>query len=185
MLWGLLDAHFYCGNRQALFHLGRITDWAIKNLDRSRRVNDTATEWYTLSENLYRAFLQVDERHWTGLRRPWRDGDVVTLRLPMKLQTSRLDRERPTPVAVLYGPVVLAFEPPSAQVLRDVDLTSLEQVLTPVAGEPLHYRLARNPSVVARPFASFGADRRYFVYLDPEMGRRIPRAIVLSTGGDV
>ena len=129
MLWGLLDAHFYCGNRQALFHLGRITDWAIKNLDRSRRVNDTATEWYTLSENLYRA--------------------------------------------------------PTAQVLRDVDLTSLEQVLTPVAGEPLHYRLARNPSVVARPFASFGADRRYFVYLDPEMGRRIPRAIVLSTGGDV
>ena len=66
--------------------------------------------------------------------------------------------------------------------LRDVDLMALEQVLTPVAGEPLHYRLARNPSVLARPFASFGADRRYFVYLDPEMGRRIPHSDLTFTG---
>ena len=458
MLWGLLDAHSYCGNREALFHLERITDWAIKNLDRSRRVNDTATEWYTLSENLYRAFLatgqakyrefakvweyrdywdifardgdifgprpdggrntsyhayshvntfggagaaylvtgdrhyidilrhayvflrqnqcfatggfgpdeqllpknrfreklgethntfetqcgswaafklakylisftgdaqygdwiervvlngigasipmtpdgrvfyysdynlhggtkrntdfgwscctgtrpqavadyqdlvyfrdaetlyvnlftpskvrweqkgesvtlaqttifpandevrltlslrdtskfgikvrtpdwlaapieasinghianlQVDERHWTGLRRRWRDGDVVTLRFPMKLQTSRLDALRPTPVAVLHGPVVLAFEAANAKRLRDVDVTALEQVLTPVGGEPLHYRLASNPSVLARPFASFGADRRYFVYLDPEIGRRIPHSDLAFTG---
>ena len=83
---------------------------------------------------------------------------------------------------MLHGPVLLAFEAPSAKVLRGVDLTALEQVLTPVAGEPLHYRLAGNPSVVARPFASYGPDRRYFVYLDPEMGRRIPHSDLTFTG---
>src|SRR5690349_810944 len=49
MLWGLLDVHHYCHNQDALTHLSRITDWAIKHLERSRKVNDTSTEWYTLS----------------------------------------------------------------------------------------------------------------------------------------
>ena len=43
MLWGLLDAHAYCGNDDALAHLERITDWAVGHLDRSRKVNDTAS----------------------------------------------------------------------------------------------------------------------------------------------
>jgi DUF1680 family protein len=128
------------------------------------------------------ADLRVDERHWAGLRRLWRDGDVLTLRLPMKLWSSRLDARRPTPAAVLHGPVVLAFEAPSARVVRDVDLTDPEHVLTPIAGQPLHYRLAANPAILARPFASFDAGRRYFVYLDPEMGRRIPHPDLKYTG---
>ena len=90
MLWGLLDAHAYCENREALGHLGRITDWAIKNLNRSRRVNDTATEWYTLSENLYRAFLATGEVKYRDFAKVWeyrdywdiyaRDGDIFAPR---------------------------------------------------------------------------------------------------------
>jgi hypothetical protein len=106
----------------------------------------------------------------------------ISLRLPIKLWVSRLDSRRSTPAAVLHGPVVLAFEAPSAKVLQDLDLTALEHVLTPVAWKPLHYRLAGKPSVVARPFASYAADRRYFVYLDPEMGRRTPHTDLKFTG---
>ncbi len=90
MLWGLLDAHVYCGNRQALVHLERITDWAIQNLVRSRRVNDTATEWYTLSENLYRAFLMTGREKFRDFARVWeyhdywdiyaRNGDIFVRR---------------------------------------------------------------------------------------------------------
>ncbi len=128
------------------------------------------------------AYLHVGDRHWAGLRRHWRNGDVISVRLPMKLWVSRLDPRRATPAAVLHGPVVLAFEAPRAQVLQDLDLTALGQVLTPVAGEPLHYRLAAKPTVVARPFASYGPDQRYFVYLDPEMGRRIPHTDLKFSG---
>ncbi len=52
---GLIDLHEYCGRKDALTFLEKITDWAIPNLDRERKP-DTGTEWYTLSENLYRAY---------------------------------------------------------------------------------------------------------------------------------
>jgi DUF1680 family protein/acetyl esterase/lipase len=123
-----------------------------------------------------------DDRHWTNLRRLWRNGDVISLRLPMKLRLSRLDPARPTPAAWLYGPVVLAFEAPNAKTLRVLDFTSMEHVLKPVAGDPLHFRPANAPNVLARPFASFREGQRYFVYLDPKMGRRIPHSVMTFRG---
>ena len=71
MLWGLLDSYLYCGNREALAHLSRITDWAIKHLDRSRGINDTSTEWYTLSENLYRAYLATGDLKYRQFAEVW------------------------------------------------------------------------------------------------------------------
>jgi DUF1680 family protein len=128
------------------------------------------------------AALQESDRHWTGLRRLWRDRDVVSVRLPMRLWSSRLEPSRRAPAALLLGPVVLAFEAPSARLLQNVDLANPERALTPVSGEPLHYRLAGNSNVIARPFALYGPGQRYFIYLDPEMGRRIPHADLKFTG---
>ena len=71
MMWGLLDTHLYCHNTQALACVSRITDWAIKNLDRSRKVNDTACEWYTLSENLYRAYLITGDVKYRDFAKVW------------------------------------------------------------------------------------------------------------------
>jgi len=72
-LCGLVDLYHYGGQQDALPLMEKITDWAIRNLDRSR-TNPTKDdpdaghgmpgqgpegprEWYTLSENLYRAYL--------------------------------------------------------------------------------------------------------------------------------
>ena len=63
MVGGLIDVYEYIGSQDALTYLERITEWAEKNLDRS---NEYAlpTEWYTLSENLYRAYeLTGNERY--------------------------------------------------------------------------------------------------------------------------
>jgi len=69
---GLVDMYAYGGNKQAISHLERITAWAEKNLDRTRRTprdgergfSADGTEWYTLSENLYRAYqLTGDARY--------------------------------------------------------------------------------------------------------------------------
>jgi hypothetical protein len=79
MLWGLLDDYLYCGNQDALKSLSRITDWAIKNLDRSRRVNDTSTEWYTLSENLYRAYLVTGDAKYRQFAEVWEYHDYWDL----------------------------------------------------------------------------------------------------------
>jgi len=52
---GLVDLYEFCGRKDALPLIEKITDWAIGNLDRIRKP-DMNTEWYTLSENLYRAY---------------------------------------------------------------------------------------------------------------------------------
>jgi DUF1680 family protein len=71
MVCGLVDAHLYCGSPEALPSLSKITDWAIKHLDRSRKVNDTSTEWYTLSENLYRAYLATSDEKYRDFAQVW------------------------------------------------------------------------------------------------------------------
>ncbi len=65
MVGGLVDAYLYCGNTQARECLSRITDWAIGHLDKERKFafnqGDGNTEWYTLTENLYRAYLATGD----------------------------------------------------------------------------------------------------------------------------
>lgn len=71
MVGGLVDAYLYCGNKEALTYLSRITDWAIAHLDRGRKYMDLTTEWYTLSENLYRAYLITGDRKYRDFGRVW------------------------------------------------------------------------------------------------------------------
>ena len=120
------------------------------------------------------ADLRFDGRHWAGLRRTWRNGDVILAKLPMKLWRSSFDPRHSRPAAAMYGPIVLAFEAPDAQALSHVELKAPERELTPEPGHPLHFHLTSNPAVTARPFSSLGPGRRYFVYLDPRIGTRVP-----------
>ena len=66
-----MDNAIYCGNRRALDYLSRITDWAIHNLERSRRTADGSTEWYTLSENLYRAYQATGDAKYREFAAVW------------------------------------------------------------------------------------------------------------------
>jgi len=67
---GLVDLYQFGGEKDALPVLERMTDWGVKHLDRSRRppsgydTQGFPVEWYTLSENLYRAYqLTGDGRY--------------------------------------------------------------------------------------------------------------------------
>ena len=55
MVGGLTDMVLFCDSKLAAESLAKITGWAVKNLDRSNPYACGGTEWYTLSENLYRA----------------------------------------------------------------------------------------------------------------------------------
>lgn len=77
MVGAMVDAYLYANREDVLDYLHKITDWAIKNLDK-KRIPAAAgllttggnpynylrdNEWYTLSENLYRAYeITGDER---------------------------------------------------------------------------------------------------------------------------
>lgn len=93
MVGGLLDAYLYCGNTKALGYLSRITDWAVANLSREREYafNDMNgnTEWYTLTENLYRAYLATGDVKYRDFGAVWeytdywnvyaRKGDIFSI----------------------------------------------------------------------------------------------------------
>src|SRR5262249_15884978 len=128
------------------------------------------------------AELRLDERHWAGLHRNWQNGDEILVKLPMKLGRCSLDSDRSLPAAAVYGPVVLAFEAPTARALREVALKSLEPGLTPDPEHRLHSHLASNPAITARPFSTLGPGQRYFVYLDPNIGTRVPHADLTYQG---
>jgi DUF1680 family protein len=78
---GLVDAHHYCGSPEALPALSRITDWAIKHLERSRKIADSSTEWYTLSENLYRAYLATGDEKYRDFAEVWEYADYWNIYL--------------------------------------------------------------------------------------------------------
>lgn len=75
MVCGLVDLFHYCGNRDALAYLSRITDWAIGHFDRSkpfaRPTGPGGGEWYTLSENLYRAYLFTGDAKYRDFAEVW------------------------------------------------------------------------------------------------------------------
>jgi uncharacterized protein len=124
----------------------------------------------------------ADANHWLVLQRTWKDGDDVTVRLPMKLWASPLTPDQPTPAAPLLGPVVLAFEAPAAATLRSVNPTTLDRTLVPVKGRPLHFKLKSDPAVQALPFFEVPAATRYFMYLDPSLGTRLMAGDIRFTG---
>jgi DUF1680 family protein len=66
---GLVDLYEYAGRSDALPLLEKITDWAITNLDRIRQRNPT--EWYTLSENLYRAYVLTGKPKYKSFAEVW------------------------------------------------------------------------------------------------------------------
>lgn len=71
MVGGLVDMYHYCGAREAAGYLHRITGWAERNLDRKRPYGADPNEWYTLSENLYRAYLATGETRYRDFARVW------------------------------------------------------------------------------------------------------------------
>ncbi len=67
-LCGLIDAYQYTGNKDALKYMSIITDWGIKNLSRDKK---WAGEWYTLPENLYKAYLITGDKKYYNFANEW------------------------------------------------------------------------------------------------------------------
>jgi DUF1680 family protein len=120
----------------------------------------------TLNGNPVR--LRNDDRHWAVIERDWRDGDVLSLTLPIRFWLSVLDRTRGYPAAVMYGPIAMAFRSPAGNPSTKVEFNNLDGAFVPSAGEPLTFHLAADPSVLVRPFYAFREGERYYIYLDPE-----------------
>ncbi|MGB6692807.1 MAG: beta-L-arabinofuranosidase domain-containing protein, partial [Terracidiphilus sp.] len=79
LVCGLLDMYEYGGEKDALSLLEAVTDWGSKHLDRTRSepagfdISGFPPEWYTLSENLYRAYQVSGDPKFKTFGDEWRD----------------------------------------------------------------------------------------------------------------
>jgi uncharacterized protein len=122
--------------------------------------------------------LKSDALHWSSLHREWKTGDRLTITLPMRLAMDRfvyLTPKRLYPAAIIYGPVVLAARATDPSFVEKLNSDQqLDRDWTPVAGETLTWRLARDPAVLLRPFYAYKEGEPYFLYLDPAAARYVP-----------
>ena len=81
LVCGLVDLYLYLGAEEALPVLRKTTEWAARTFDRTRPAADDhdfwgagpglTSEWYTLPENLYRAYLATGDAAFRSLADVW------------------------------------------------------------------------------------------------------------------
>ena len=111
--------------------------------------------------------------HWARITRTWRRGDRLTLTFPMQLRSQRFDPAKPYPLAVLYGPVALAFDASKTNPIKRLSAADLATQLTPIPGKPLQFTLPTDPTIVVKPFYAYAEGEPYLLYLDPTASNRL------------
>lgn len=148
--------------------------------------------WTTkLSATVNGATVEMDAAPdtWAAIRREWKSGDVIELRIPLTLRMEAVDRQHPDRVAVVRGPVVMvlegAYHDPNFRLpMNDSDLNTWlvpetgstlasgvwSTGLTPPADPVTIFRVAppdKSPVRLRfRPFYEVGENYPYFMYFD-------------------
>ncbi len=79
LVGGLVDNAAYCDNQEAREALSRITDWAANTKNLSRNRHPWCLEWFTLGENLYRAYRLTGDQKYLNFAREWEYTDYWAL----------------------------------------------------------------------------------------------------------
>ena len=136
-----------------------------------------ATRGFTVSINGRQQSLNTRPGSFVEIRRRWKTGDRVELKIPMSLRLEALP-DNPKRAAVLYGPTVLAGELESEDEAAVVGVALVPALITedrplaewikPVAGEPETFvtvGVGRPRDVKLSPFFRMHG-KRYAVYWD-------------------
>jgi hypothetical protein len=122
---------------------------------------------------------------WFMVDRQWKDGDKLEITLPMDFWLHVLDKRQGGPVAVMYGPMVMAFsvpgpakvisadedwwtyegmrdENPDQDLLDEIDPGNIKNQARP-AGNKLEFDLGNG--LLLKPFMEYQKGEMYYMYL--------------------
>ncbi|NLF02910.1 MAG: hypothetical protein GX601_18255 [Anaerolineales bacterium] len=124
-----------------------------------------------------RVALQPAPGGWAELRRVWRDGDRLSVTLPMRLAFAPVDRQHPRLAALTYGPIVLVADRGPTWPWGETITGDMSDPASWIgAGEqPLTFRvLNESPSRTFRPFYVPGEGEMYWMYFAVREPRAAP-----------
>lgn len=114
--------------------------------------------------------VHADQTGWIRLRRTWKAGDRISLRLPMTFDAHPVDAWHPDRVAYTRGPLALAFECTEHEPFPLISLNLQDSVGAAHADKPGRWSLldeAGNSMIAGvRPLNSFTENQPYRVYVD-------------------
>jgi hypothetical protein len=123
-------------------------------------------------------------KNWYQISRRWKNGDQLTMVLPMSFAISRLNAAKPYPAALTYGPVVMAMRSADAAFYPShiFETTSPWADFTPVEGQALNYHVSNVPGLLIRPYYQFKANEPYITYVDPGVRYRVAEQKIITAG---
>lgn len=111
---------------------------------------------------------------WLIIDREWKNGDVVTINLPLKISLHSVENGARYPAAFSYGPVVLAAVREEKPIVSKQDLEMLTTTLTKTLEDGLlkfKGSLDNKDEIELVPFYSIPEGKKYFMFFDPENNR--------------
>jgi DUF1680 family protein len=132
------------------------------NFDINVRVPKWATHGFFVKVNGREEKLEAKPGTYLTLKRNWKDGDTIELRMPFSFHLSPV-MDQPNLASLFYGPILLAAqEPEPLSTWRKITLNGDDLAKT-ITGDPhaLHFKVG---DVEFKPF--YESYARYSVYLD-------------------
>ena len=108
---------------------------------------------------------------WAAVKRTWKEGDRVEIRIPLRFRTEAVDRQHPDRVAILRGPVVFALDYNYHDPNFELPKSDAELNHWLVADNaPAVFRVQRPDGrpvrLKFRPFYDFAEEFPYLMYFD-------------------
>jgi DUF1680 family protein len=143
----------------------RLTIHGNGNFNLRVRVPHWAEQGFEVKINDEIQDVQTKPGSYLSLKRAWKDGDKVTLRMPFDFHLSMV-MDQPNIAAIFYGPVLLAAEEPKPRTeWRKITLDG-KNLADSFKGDPTKLRF-ESDGVMFKPF--FDTYDRHSVYLDVKL----------------
>jgi DUF1680 family protein len=108
---------------------------------------------------------------WAAIRRMWKSGDEIEIRIPLRFSKPAVDEQHPGRAAVMRGPVVLAQDAVGDAMPELPPAEELEKWLAPGENQG-EFRIANSgagaKSGAFKPFYSYAEGEPYRIYFDPK-----------------
>ena len=116
--------------------------------------------------------MELDQ-NWIKVSGEWKDGDIISLSLPMELYVEKLDTANTFPLAIMYGPTAMATNVTDQYPVDYVGNEEVNSYFMKAQDDLPSFRSKKYPELLLRPYYHYKQEEPYMLYFDPEVRNRL------------